>query len=178
MDALLIVDMQVGLLDGPPKRDLDGVISRINLLVETIRGRGGMVVWIQHNGTAGDSFAPDKPGWHLLPGLNPEPGDRRVQKTLNDAYAGTNLAATLDEAGIERVLVTGWATDFCVDAAVRSSVSHGYHVVAVSDGHTVADRPQLGADGVIQYHNWLWSGLIPSRTVSVVSTADLLAEKP
>jgi hypothetical protein len=30
MDAMLIVDMQVGLLNGEPKHDLRGVIDRIN----------------------------------------------------------------------------------------------------------------------------------------------------
>ena len=47
MDALIIVDMQVGLLAGAPKLDLAGVIGRINLLATAIRGRGGKVVWIR-----------------------------------------------------------------------------------------------------------------------------------
>jgi len=32
MDAVVVVDMQVGLLNGLPKHDLQGVIQRINLL--------------------------------------------------------------------------------------------------------------------------------------------------
>ena len=32
MDAMIVVDMQAGLLDGAPKHDLAGVIARINAL--------------------------------------------------------------------------------------------------------------------------------------------------
>src|SRR5262249_31637310 len=38
---------------------------------------------------------------------------------------GTKLRETLARMQPRRVLVTGWATDFCVDATVRSTVSHG-----------------------------------------------------
>src|SRR5215471_12124283 len=66
----------------------------------------------------------------------------------------------------DRVLVTGWATDFCVDATVRSAVSIGHHVVVVGDGHTRSDRPHLDAPTVITHHNWVWSGLITDLTPS------------
>jgi hypothetical protein len=57
-------------------------------------------------------------------------------------------------------------TDFCVDATVRSTVSNDHHVVAVSDAHTLSDRPHLPATSIIAHHNWLWSGLITNRSVS------------
>jgi nicotinamidase-related amidase len=40
MDALLIVDMQVGLRAGLPKHDLKGVIDRINRLAAKVRRFG------------------------------------------------------------------------------------------------------------------------------------------
>jgi nicotinamidase-related amidase len=70
-------------------------------------------------------------------------------------------------------LIAGWATDFCVDATVRSAVSHDYHVTIVSDGHTVSDRPHLTARDVIRHHNWVWAGLLTNRSISVMETADL-----
>ena len=145
MDAMIVVDMQVGLRNGAPKHDLPGVIGRINRLAAMVRGRAGTVVWIQHCGRAGDDFAPDKPGCALLPELDRHPADRVVRKTLNDPFVGTDLQATLQETASARVLVAGWATDFCVDATVRSAVSHNHEVVVVSDGHTLSDRPHLDA---------------------------------
>lgn len=176
MDAVIVVDMQVGLRNGAPKHDLAGVIGRINRLTAMVRSRAGTVVWIQHCGRAGDAFAPGQPGWALLPELDRGPADLVVQKTLNDPFAGTDLRAMLKEIAPARVLVAGWATDFCVDATVRSAVSHDHTVVVVSDGHTLSDRPHLDAATVIRHHNWVWSNLITNRTIRVASAADVLEE--
>ena len=178
MDALLVVDMQVGLLEGAPKHDLQGVVDRINRLADMVRGRAGKVVWIRHCGPAGDDFEPNKPGWSFLPALNRRQTDAVVHKTLNDPFAGTDLQATLHRLSPDRVLVAGWATDFCVDATVRSAVSHHHHVVAVGDGHTLSDRPHLDAPSVIRHHNWVWSNLIARGSVRVASASELLAESP
>ena len=176
MDVMVVVDMQVGLRNGAPKYDLPGVVGRIKRLTAMVRARAGRVVWIQHRGRTGDDFAPDKPGWSLLPELQRDPTDLVVQKTLNDPFAGTDLQAILEEIAPARVLIAGWATDFCVDAAVRSAVSHDHTVVVVSDGHTLSDRPHLDAPTVIRHHNWVWSNLISNRSIRAASAAELLEE--
>ena len=176
MDAMIIVDMQVGLLSGGPKHDLPGVIARINRLADMVRARSGRVIWIQHCGRPGDAFAPDAPGWPFLPELHRAPSDAVVRKTLNDAFAGTELQTILAGLAPDRVLVAGWATDFCVDSTVRSAVSHGHHVVVVGDGHTLSDRPHLDAPTVIRHHNWVWSNLLTHASIRVAPTHDLLAE--
>jgi len=52
MDAMIVVDMQVGLLNGAPKHDLEGVIERINSLGAIVRRRSCKVIWIRHCGRA------------------------------------------------------------------------------------------------------------------------------
>ena len=175
-DALIVVDMQVGLLDGAPKRDLEGVIRRINAIAAVVR-RTGKVVWIRHCGKEGDGFAPGSPGWAFLPELDCQPTDIVVEKTLNDAFVGTTLHDVLQDMAADRVIVTGWATDQCVDSTVRSAISRDYHVVAVSDGHTVSDRPHLAAPEVIRHHNWVWSDLLTDRSVRVMTAAELIKQR-
>ena len=75
------------------------------------------------------------------------------------------------------MLVCGWATDFCVDSTVRSTVSHGFPTVVASDAHTLSDRPHLAAPAVIRHHNWLWGELIADPPVRVLPAAELLAEE-
>lgn len=174
MDAMLIVDMQVGLLNGPPKRDLPGVIGRINRLAARVREQSGSVIFIQHCGCTGDDFEPHTPGWALLPDLVRHPADLVVQKELNDPFTGTDLQNRLRELAPDRVLITGWATDLCVDATVRSTVSHHHHVVVVTDGHTLNDRPHLDAASIIRHHHWVWSDLLTKRSVKLATTDELL----
>jgi nicotinamidase-related amidase len=176
LDALLAIDMQVGLLDGSPKHDLASVIERINRLAARVRARGGKVIWIQHCGPAGTPFAPGQPAWQFLPELKRDGADIVVSKTLNDAFVGTDLQAKLQQLAPDRLLITGWATDFCVDATLRSAVAHGYHVVAVSDAQTLADRPHLDAPSVIRHHSWVWANLIAPGSIRIATAAELMAE--
>jgi nicotinamidase-related amidase len=173
MDAMLVVDMQVGLLNGAPKHDLAGVVERINRLAANIRSSSGRVIFVQHCGVAGDDFEPHSPGWTLLPELHRETADLVIEKCLNDPFVGTDLQTRLLEIAPERVLVTGWATDLCVDATVRSAVAHNHRVVAVADGHTLSDRPHLDAASIIRHHNWVWSELITRRSIKVATAHEL-----
>jgi nicotinamidase-related amidase len=146
------------------------------LLSKSLRSEIGKVIWIRHCGDAGDGFERHTAGWAFLPDLVRSHEDIVVEKTLNDPYVGKSLSDTVARLRPNRVLVTGWATDFCVDATVRSTVSHNYPMVAVSDAHTLSDRPHLPATTIIAHHNWIWSGLITNRSVRVVSAGDLLTE--
>ena len=174
MDALIVVDMQVGLLNGEPKHDLRGVIERINRLATNVRERSGTVIFMQHCSGSEDDFVPGTPGWALLPELKRAAADIVIRKTLNDPFVGTDLAVRLKEIAPDRILITGWATDFCVDATVRSAVSNHYDVVVVTDAHTLNDRPHLDAASVIRHHNWIWSHLITQRSVRLARTDELL----
>jgi nicotinamidase-related amidase len=74
----------------------------------------------------------------------------------------------------DRLLITGWATDLCVDSTVRSAVANHHHVVVVADGHTVSDRPHLDAASVIRHHHWVWSNLITQRSVRIARASELV----
>src|SRR4030081_2021723 len=174
MDAMVVLDMQVRLLNGDPKHDLRDVIERINRLAARVRDTSGTVIVVRHCGCKGDDFEPQTPGWAFLPELMRDPADVVVQKNLNDPFAGTDLQARLKEIAPDRVLMTEWATDFCVDAAVRSAVSNHHHVVVVADGHTLSDRPHLDAISVIRHHNWVWNSLFTQRSIKVADANELL----
>jgi nicotinamidase-related amidase len=173
VDVLLIVDMQEGLLRGAPKRDLVGVVERIDSLAARVRDRGGAVFFVQHEGPPGDDFEPVTPGWRLLSSLDAKASDRIVSKTLNDAFFKTSLQSDLTVLCAKRLLIAGWATDLCVDATVRSAVALGHQVVVVADCHTVSDRPHLPAERVIEHHHWVWANLLAPQPVAIAYAADL-----
>ena len=172
MDVLLVVDMQEGLLRGAPKHDLLAVVERINRLALRVRRSGGAVFFV-HAGPAGDDFEPSTPGWHLLSTFDVEPREQIVGKALNDPFFGTSLQSDLDKLPADRLLVTGWATDLCVDATIRSAAALGFEVIAVADCHTVSDRPHLSAKRVIDHHQWVWATLIAPHPVRVIREAEV-----
>jgi nicotinamidase-related amidase len=178
MQALLVIDMQVGLFgDDTPRHDAEGVVDRINALARAVRHAGGTVVFVQHDGPPGDPFEPGTAGWRMLPSLERQDGDPVVHKRACDAFYETSLAEVLRERAARRLIVTGCATDFCVDTTVRAAASQDYEVVVVEDGHTTADRPHVDAVSVIRHHNWLWRNLIhPKRRITVLPARTVIAQ--
>lgn len=175
-DALIIIDMQQGAFgDGPPKHDAAGLIGRLNKLADAVRARGGAVVFIQHDGPPGDPFHPDLPGWKLVEELGPRPGDTVIRKKSCDAFLETSLEAFLHSRSIDRLIITGWATDYCVDTTVRSALARGYPTVVPSDGHTAANRPHLPAEKIIEHHNAIWADFIaPNGPAVVCPSSDVI----
>lgn len=159
--ALIIIDMQIGSFTPMSARhDTEGLVERLNGLAARVREDAGIVVFVRHDGPEGDPHHPDLPGWHLLPGLEVKDSDQIVAKTACDSFLGTELQDVLTEHDAERLIVTGCATDYCVDTTVRSALARGYRTVAPSDGHTTADRPHLSALQIIAHHNAIWADFI------------------
>ncbi len=173
MDALIVVDMQERMHDGIPKHDLPGVVLRINQLAQKVRARGGLVIFIQHEDSVGDEFARGSKGWEILGEIHRDPADRIVPKSFNDAFFETPLDSELRRLSPSRVIVTGWATDMCVDATIRSAAALGFEVVAVRDGTTVSDRDHLPAERIIEHHHWVWTHLISQHPVILLYEADV-----
>ena len=176
MKALLIIDMQIGSFRPYTLRhDTLGVIDRINSLSNYFRANQDKVIFIQHNGTKENSFIPGTEDWQILPELTKHVSDILISKTANDAFYHTDLQAILNEHTIIDLYITGCATDFCVDATIKSAVSKDYRITVIEDGHTTADRPHLTAQTAIQHYNWLWADMTPtSSKIKVVKASDLL----
>lgn len=163
-DALIIVDMQQGAFgDAPPKHDAAGLVDRLNRLADAVRAAGGAVIFIQHDGPPGDAFHPGLPGWRLIEELGPRPADTVIRKKSCDAFLETPLDEFLRSRTVDRLIITGWATDYCVDTTVRSALARGYRTIVPADGHTTADRPHLPATKIIEHHNAIWATFLAPR---------------
>lgn len=172
--CLLIVDVQEGLFS-PPRHDGDALIERLNRLAARFRAEGSSVIYVQHCGPEGDALHPSAPGHALFSALEPEPDDLRIAKESCDAFLNTSLAATLEDLGVTQLIITGFATEFCVDTTIRSALAHGFETIVPEDGHTTADRPHLPARQVIEHHNATWPWLIsPVGGAKMMRSADIV----
>lgn len=173
--ALLIIDMQVGSFGPDAKRhDVSGLVARLNAIARRVREAGGAVIFVQHDGPEGDVHHPSQPGWALLSELEKRASDRVVRKTACDAFLNTELDGVLAQDGIRDLIVTGCATDYCVDTTVRAALARGYRTVVPSDGHTTADRPHLNAAKIIEHHNAIWRDfLAPGGPAKVCACAEV-----
>jgi nicotinamidase-related amidase len=173
--AVLVIDVQTGLFRAkPPPFEAEAVVARINAVTALARQAGAPVIFIQHDGEpGGEDIVPFTEGWELHPDLVVQPGELRIRKTTCDAFYGTSLESELRSRGIQTVLLMGYATDFCVDATMRSAASKDFAVVVIADAHTTSDNPVLKADEVRQHHNWAWANAITKRGVKVLRASEV-----
>jgi nicotinamidase-related amidase len=173
--AVLAIDVQRGLFCAePPPFEAEAVVARINAVTANARAAGAPVIFIQHDGEpGGEDVAPFTEGWKLHPDLDVHPGDLVIHKTTCDAFYRTSLETELQSLGIKTLLLTGYATDFCVDTTLRRAASQDYHIIVVADAHTTSDNPVLKAEQVREHHNWAWANCITSKGVTVLRAAEV-----
>jgi nicotinamidase-related amidase len=176
MEALLIIDMQVGSFLNTLRFDAENIINRINLLSRHFRDQGKPVVFIQHDGTKENFLIHGSQDWEVLPDLIRGKKDKWIEKTANDAFYKTGLDDYLKQNRVSTLYITGCATDFCINATLHSALVKDYHLIVVKDAHTTADRPTLTATEIIKFHNWLWENLTPTEgRIIVKATEEILA---
>lgn len=171
--ALLVVDLQQGVVAEAPRRD--DVLAQVGSLIERAREAGTPVVWVQHSA---DDLPPGSAQWQFVPELPPRRDDEPlVAKRHGDAFEDTDLEQVLAERGVGRLVVTGAQSDACIRSTIHGGFVRGYDVTLVSDAHTTEDLTAWGApppEQVIAHTNLYWgfqSG--PGRTAETVPTAEV-----
>ncbi|MFS4457525.1 cysteine hydrolase family protein [Maribacter sp. 2304DJ31-5] len=174
--ALLVIDMQKGSFTPiTPRFDTNGVVNRINGLADFFRKMDFPVFFIQHDGNATGEFEKNSWEWELLDELNIKPTDIRLDKYANDVFYKSGLQDKLLELKTQELLITGCATDFCVESTIQSALTKDYDVTVVADGHTTGERPHLSAEKVIEHYNWVWQNMIPTNgKIKVENYAEII----
>jgi nicotinamidase-related amidase len=170
-----VIDVQEGALEGC--RDAAEVIERINDLSARAAEAGTAVILIQHAGE--DDELPHGSGnWQLAKGLVRPDGSFLVEKTYRDAFADTELEQLLDRLAVQRLVVTGLHSDFCVQMTALSAVVRGYDLTFVSDGHTTFDSPEhpaLSGEAISALVNARMAMLRhPGRSIEVRPAAEVV----
>jgi nicotinamidase-related amidase len=167
--ALLVVDVQNGVVEGAHERD--AVVANVAGLVEKARRERVPVVWVQHSD---EGLARESEGWRIVPELAPGDGEPLVEKNYGDSFEDTALEAVLAGLGIGRLVVVGAQTDACIRSTLHGAFARGYDATLVSDAHTTEDQTAWGAPPpgqVIAHTNLYWSyQTAPGRTAGTAET--------
>ena len=145
--ALVVIDLQKGLLGYPTAHPVPGILRQAAALAEAFRSRQLPVVLVTATGTPPGrtevatkrDFAPT-PDWaDVADELGAHPDDHRIAKQRWGAFTGTSLHDHLGEHNVTQVVLAGVATSKGVESTARAAHEHGYHVVLVTDAMTDTD---------------------------------------
>lgn len=166
--ALLVIDMQNdfcaegGYLHRLRQRDVgfaSSVAHHIEPLVAAARQADVPVVWIRshydpkyllpaHLAKRGEEACCIEGTWGAdFFMLRPAAGDEIVDKHHFSGFRSTRLDDLLRSRGIRTLLVTGVATNVCVDSTLREGFFLGYHIVVPED--CVGSSNKVGHDGTL-----------------------------
>jgi nicotinamidase-related amidase len=134
--ALLVIDVQESFRYGPlwPTISNPAIASDVARLVDGVRARGDLVVWVLHSEPgAGTTFDPASGHVRYMAPLAPVPGEPELTKTSHNAFTTTNLQQLLTQQGITELVVCGIRTEQCAETTTRVASDLGYQVTFVTE---------------------------------------------
>ena len=135
--ALILVDVQQAFREEDffgGGRNNPHAEARCGELLATWRSCGLPVFHIRHS-----SQNPRSPlhashsGFCFAPQVEPQAGEAVITKTVNSAFIGTDLQASLQRTGITTLVIAGITTDHCVSTTIRMAGNFGFTVYGVHD---------------------------------------------
>jgi nicotinamidase-related amidase len=166
--ALVLIDLQKGIVSFPVAHPIDGVIKNAAALAAAWRARGLPVVLVNVTGgapgrTQAQRFSgPFHGGWaDLVPELDQQPSDLTVTKKTWGAFHATDLGEKLRALGVTHIVLGGVSTSIGVETTARQAYERSFNVTLATDAMTdmFADAhensitrifPRLGELGVTE----------------------------
>jgi nicotinamidase-related amidase len=166
--ALVVIDLQKGLLSCPTIHPVADIAARSKQLADAFRERGLPVVLVNVTGGAPGRTEQQRPagehplGWaDLIPELGARESDVRVTKRTWGAFPDTDLEQKLRDAGVTQIVLTGIATSIGVESTAREAYALGFNVTLATDAMTDMDEgahanstrkifPKLGETGTVE----------------------------
>lgn len=138
--ALIVIDLQKGLLGMVAADVFDPVVARSRALADAFRARGLPVVLVTADGAApgrteqGSRLGELPPGFaDVLDAMGRQPDDILVVKKTWGAFASTDIEDRLRARGVTQVVVTGVATSIGVESTARQAYEAGFNVTLAVD---------------------------------------------
>lgn len=160
--ALVVVDVQNDFCDPDEFPAAAGMLPRLQALIAAARGARVRVAYTQ----TFHSEATDSPVWRTRfdtrphrqhtcrvgsagadfhPAVLPQAGDLVVVKHRYSGFHGTSLELMLRAHGVETVVMTGIATNVCVETTARDAFQRDFHVVLASDATATGSQTMQAA---------------------------------
>ncbi|MBI4635517.1 MAG: cysteine hydrolase [Candidatus Rokubacteria bacterium] len=142
--ALVVIDAQQEYFAPIGKMVLAGgpaAVGRNAKVLERARARKHHIFHIVHESRRPNAttFAPGSPALAIHPDAAPLPGEPIITKHLPGSFTGTGLEEALRARGVERLVVSGFMTQMCVDTTTREAAHRGFKVTVLSDATAAMD---------------------------------------
>jgi nicotinamidase-related amidase len=160
--CLVLIDLQNEYRAGPiALPDADAAIANATRLLALARRCGAPIFHVAHKGKPSSLFDRDAHRGRIVDALAPQQDEPIVEKTLPNAFAGTELHRLLTAAKRTDIVMAGLMTHMCVSSTARAALDLGFRITIDAGSCATRDLP----DGR--------GGAIAAGTVHAVALAEL-----
>lgn len=153
--VLLIIDVQEEMFSDTqnPLYKGDEFIIKIKALIEKAHASNIPVIYIQHTENDDEPMDKGKQGWKIHHLVAPLQNDIVILKHTPDSFHSTSLHEILSSMNINKIVIAGLQTEYCIDTTCRRAYSLGYETILVKDAHSTYNSKILTAEQIIEHHN-------------------------
>ena len=170
--ALLVIDVQNAMMyDKPYKSGL--LITNIKKLLQLAKDNSFPIIYIRHDGGIGNGLEKGIDSWQIYDEIAPSRNEMIFDKQFNSAFKETKLHDYLKSINIQKLILTGMQTEYCIDATCKSAFDLGYEIIIVKSSVTTYDNSLITAETITEfYEEQVWQG----RFASVIPIECLSSE--
>jgi nicotinamidase-related amidase len=170
--VLLIVDMQTALVESHPYNE-EKLIHNIKRLISLCKEKKIEIIYVRHDGGAGDELEYNSAGWQIYHEIEPRDGEKIVEKRYNSAFKSTGLKEYLDNKGIKNIILTGMQAEYCMDATCKVAFEYGYHITIPEEATSTYDNSYLTGKKLYEFYMYsMWK----DRFATIQSMSELEKE--
>ena len=151
--AFIIIDVQDILVETGFKTER--VLEIISYLQNQARSKNIEIIYVQHIENPEAQISED---WQLSELLNRKPDEKVFQKKYNSIFKETGLREYLDKQGIEKLVLCGMQTEYCVDTSVKVAFEYGYQLIIPEGTCTTFDGKDIPAETINKFYEGIWEG--------------------
>lgn len=174
--ALIVIDVQNEYFTGnlqiqyPPK---ENSLPQIIKAIKTAKEEGILVVIVKNIAPESSPlFAKGSVGAELHPDIAALDADLYIEKSMPNAFTGTDLGEWIQYNNIDTITIAGYMTQNCDDSTVKHAVHIGLKVEFLSDATgTVPLSNEAGFASAEEIHR-VFTIVMQSRFAAVLSTDD------
>jgi nicotinamidase-related amidase len=135
--ALVLIDIQRDYFPGG-KWELIGMdLAALNArkLLDTFRKRDLPIFHVQHIAKSPDApfFVVNTDGAEIHQSVQPQENEKIIIKEFPNSFRETNLLESLQNAGVERLVICGGMSNMCIDATTRAANDLGFECIVAHD---------------------------------------------
>lgn len=167
--ALLVIDVQNALVSDKPF-DFEVIKNNIKLLLKTSRENGLEVIYVRHNDEDGE-LKLNSEGWQIYNEIKPNKGEVIIEKNYSSSFKDTNLKSYLESKNINKIIITGMQTEYCIATTCKVAFEYGFKVIIPEKTNTTFDNGSLSAEFLYEYNNY---SILNNRFVEIQSIEKVL----